>query len=189
MNGLDPVTISTANDPMLALLVAILTPQGAGWLVVLVVVGFYFVKGGRAKRTWAWFAGMFRTVDTLGRVDTSLDALKSDVVAVDQRVTAHLADADQRNAVITTGMASLAERVGESRDDMREIRSRLDEVVFLSREVRHEVKNNGGSSLKDSAHRIERAMGLTEPTDNRRDPTPTPWPPALEEPLPERTPA
>lgn len=162
---MDATTISTANDPLLALVVSLLTPRGAGWLVTLVVLGFYLFKSGRAKRFLQWVGGMFRTVDTLSRVDESLGLLKGEMQKVDGRITAHLADADKRDTVYSSGIAAVSARVDETRGDMREIRSRLDEVVLLSREVRHEVKNNGGSSVKDSTHRIERALGLPEPTE------------------------
>lgn len=49
----------------------------------------------------------------------------------------------------------------------------LDDIATDLGVVKAEVKNNGGGSLKDSAHRIERALGLPEPTAHpRTDPTP-----------------
>lgn len=145
-----PTVIDVGDNPLLAFAISLFTPSGAGWLVGAVVTGRWLVKGDRYKALWKTATTWLRRGRTLAALEDTLAGIRADGAATKETVAKHLTESE----LTKTGIVAAIEQVS----------SRLDVVIALSREVRHEVKNNGGSSLKDSAHRIERAMGLPEPT-------------------------
>jgi hypothetical protein len=85
-----------------------------------------------------------------GRRETRL--LKRQVIAVERSNREHLKVAAPKTELLDY------------------IAGQLGVAVPLIQETHHEVRNNSGSSLKDSAHRLERALGLPEPTERTADP-------------------
>lgn len=171
-----PVVVDLGDNPLVVFAASLFTPAGAGWLVGAAVTARWLWKDGRYKTLWATANTWLRRGRTLAALETTLGEIRSEHSGTRGIVEQHLRESE----LLKTSLVDSIERVG----------ARLDVVIALSREVRHEVKNNGGSSVKDSTHRIERALGLPEPTERGTltDPTPTPWPPAPAL-APERTPA
>lgn len=89
-----------------------------------------------------------RTAMAAQKRETGL--LKRQVIAVQKSSTAHIRVADSKTELLGT----IADRLQE-----------LGILVPLAQEIHHEVRNNSGTSLKDSTHRLERALGLPEPTE------------------------
>lgn len=172
-----PVVVDLGDNPLLAFVAGLFTPTGAGWLVGAVVTGRWLLQGGRYKTLWATTRTWLRRGRTLAALEGTLGEIRADGATTKATVAEHLRESEQIKNSLTSAIEA--------------VNGRLDVVIALSREVRHEVKNNGGSSVKDSTHRIERALGLPEPTEHETptDPTPTPWPPMAAAPLPERAPA
>lgn len=76
--------------------------------------------------------------------------LKRQVIAVQKSSAAHVKASDAKVELLDSIAVQLHD---------------LGILVPLAQEIHHEVRNNSGSSLKDSAHRLERALGLPEPTE------------------------
>ncbi len=125
-----------------------------GWLAAAIaaVVGLGAVAGALTaiavgvRHAWRFFRRFIATVDIIA-------SLPDELKAINDRHASHLEEvAAERKAI---------------HDELKQIRA-------VSEAVAHEVTNNGGSSMKDSVHRLERAAGLPEPTS---------YPPTSETPI------
>lgn len=160
---------------------AITTAPLAGYEVVAWVIGVILATGAvvgalaailtAIRRTWRWFWHGFipwvgraiRLVDTLTDLPDTVAGVKTDITALQRTLAGHLLVADE-NVVLL--------------NEVREQVALLPGIASMTTEVVGQVKNNGGSSLLDSNHRIERALGLDAPPPNRPNaetgPIPTP---------------
>lgn len=145
-----PVVVNLGDNPLLAFVASLFTPQGAGWLVGAIVTTRWLWKDGRYKALWRTVQTWLRRGRVLAQLETTLGEIRRDGSDTKQIVTDHLQDSELIKRELTAAIQS--------------VNGRLDVVIQLTGEVKHEVKNNGGSSVKDSTHRIERALGLPEPT-------------------------
>lgn len=125
-----------------------LSPIEVAGIVVAAVVGVAGFLGALAviAKSVLWTYRFIRHkafpwVKRAVKLVDELTGLPEEVADVKAKLTEHIEGADQKT------------------DLLNEIAEGLGVVVA-------EVKNNGGGSLKDSTHRIERALGLPEPKKN-----------------------
>lgn len=140
---------------------AILTALGVLWVFIRRA---WKVFGWHGK-FWSWMNAFVKTVDVI----TVLPQKFADLAAKDQeklvaieKVRTDLLAADAEKLRLITNLdnkfdAHLEEtRVG--RDEWDSMKGTLHELVSGVGEIRYEVKNNGGGSLKDQNDRIERGV-------------------------------
>lgn len=135
------LTAAPGGDPfaVVAWVVAIVVGAGA----LFTALGAIF-KGLRSFGRWLR-KSFFPTIVTGYRLITVMADLPDTLARMNAKWDAHMVLADQKVALLDTldaRTAATAERV---------------ELIL------GEVKNNGGSSAKDSLHRIEVAVGLPQP--------------------------
>lgn len=149
-----PVVIDLGSNPLLAIVVgaadALLTPTGFGWVIGAIVTARWLLRDGRWRRVWARAVTLASRGRTLATLDPTLQRIKTDVGIISAGLQVHLHESE----AIKAGIGA----------QIHEVNQRLDDLFHLGRGIQHEVLNNGGSSLKDSTHRIERALGLPEPS-------------------------
>lgn len=164
-----PVVVDLGQNPLLGFALSALdhlfTVWGAGWLVGAVVTARWLAKDGRWRTLLRQARALLRRGRTLATLEDTLAGIRQEVAGVHTVVTGHLAESE----LIKQGLAG----------QIHEVNTRLDDLLRIGRGIQHEVLNNGGTSLKDSSHRIERALGLPEPTlHSGTGPIPLPLPPA-----------
>lgn len=160
---------------------AIIPAPVQGYEVVAWVLGVILATGAVVgalaaiftgiRRTWRWFWHGFvpwvgraiRLVDTLTDLPETVSGVKADISGLKSTLAGHLVVADENLVLL---------------NEVREQVALLPGIASLATEVVSQVKNNGGSSLLDSNHRIEKALGLEPPEPNRPNaetgPIPTP---------------
>lgn len=112
------------------------------------------------KGFWKFLVKFVKTVDVIAVIPGRLDKIDATSArkeerldVIEQTLEAHILQAAEAAKDYQERVLPLFE---ELVSDMRETRR-------VAEETHHEVRNNGGSSLKDSAHRIESALGLAHP--------------------------
>lgn len=137
--------------------IGIVTGGVVGLAAALAALGVIFKA---LKMSWAWLRKFFKTVDVIASIPDRLDALdeagkrKEDRLdKIEQNIEAHLQQTTAAAADYTERVLPMIRRMAED----------IEVTKQISVETHHEVRNNGGSSLKDSAHRIESALGLSDP--------------------------
>lgn len=105
---------------------------GAGAAVAALVA----IIGGVPK-LWRFTRKFVSTVDVIASLPETLGAM-------DQRLADHVTDATARETQLSAALYARAEAID----------AKFRELVTLTTDVRHEVKSNGGSSLKDGVDQI-----------------------------------
>lgn len=158
---------------MLALALTLAAPSGNGMGEFLLwATGVIVALGAIAaaltaifvaiRHTWRWFWHKFipwvvravKLVDSLTDMPETVAEMRTDINSVKGDLQGHLLVADENARLLT---------------EVREQVALLPSIAAQTTEVVGQVKNNGGSSLLDSSHRIEKALGLSAPEPNRPD--------------------
>lgn len=85
---------------------------------------------------WAWLTRFLATVDVIATLPVTLREIDMKIDKNSKRLDDHL-----RDAVVKTGL-------------LVEVDKRTRSLVEIAEDVRYEVKNNGGGSMKDSVDQI-----------------------------------
>lgn len=129
--------------------------HGGFWRFLVRAVEAVDVIASIPKQLAALETGQITLTKELAAQQRETRLLKRQVIAVQKSSAAHVKTAD--------GKTELLDHIAEQLHE-------LGILVPLAQEIHHEVRNNSGTSLKDSAHRLERALGLPEPTERTADP-------------------
>lgn len=98
------------------------------------------------KQFWRFLVKTVKTVDIISRIPDRLDAQDVLLTKLQKNLWEHITYADGRNELLD------------------EVKHTTEELLALGRDVHHEVKHNGGSSIKDAVSRIETGVkGLYTP--------------------------
>lgn len=135
---------------------------------LLTAVGVIF-RG--LKTFWAFLVKFVKTVDVIAVIPDRLDKIDASMGLKDQRL-------DKIEQALESHIANTAIAARDYNERILPLIRQMATDIELTRQVavetHHEVRNNGGSSLKDSAHRIESALGLADPKrtygNDERDP-------------------
>ncbi len=108
------------------------------WLVGIgAAVGALAAILSGIPKLWKFARKFASTVDVVAELPSTL-------AAMDKRLLEHVVIAEQQRAEINTAL--------ETRSDAIDVKFR--ELTAIVLDVRHEVKNNGGSSLKDGVDQL-----------------------------------
>lgn len=137
---------------------------------LLTAVGVIF-RG--LKNLWSFLVRFVKTVDVIAEIPERLDKIDAGGLRRDDR----LDNIEQALEAHIVAAASAARDYNERILPLiKQMAEDIEVTKQISVETHHEVRNNGGSSLKDSAHRIETALGLADPKrtegNNERDLSP-----------------
>lgn len=109
---------------------------GALYAILILVKRLWVIFGWRGS-FWAWIRRFIDTVDVIAGLPAKLTSIDEKISKGAKKLDDHLKDA------------------GVKTDLLFAVDNRTKVLIGIAEDVRYEVKNNGGGSVKDTVERIE----------------------------------